>query len=126
MGPRQERGHSRSVDSGGHHQHTKFRPDERLRVECQGQGDVSVERPFVELVEDHESNAVECGIVVQLAGEDALGDHFDAGASADSGIGADAVSNALPDVLAEQGGHAVSGGARGDAPGLEHDDALVA
>lgn len=68
-------------------------------IEAQGQCQVGVEAALMEFVEDQQAHAIECRIILQAAGEDAFGDHFDTGVGADLAVQADTVANGLPDLL---------------------------
>ncbi|MDT4824390.1 hypothetical protein FQZ97_576370 [compost metagenome] len=78
----------------------------------------------MEFVEDHQADAVQRRVVLQAAGEDALGDHLDARPRADLAVQADAVADRFADLLAQLAGQPLGGGARGQPARLEHEDAL--
>lgn len=79
----------------------------------------------MELVEDHQADALERRVFLQPTGEHAFGDHFDARGRPDLAFEANAVTDGFPDPFAQLAGHPLGRGARGQAPGLEHDDALA-
>ena len=56
------------------------------------------------------------------AGEDALGDDFDAGCGTDAAVTSNAVANGLSQLFAKALGHALCGGAGSQAAWLEHKD----
>ncbi len=91
----------------------------------QGEGDVGVQVPLVELVEDHDRDAVEVGRGDELATEHALGDEADARPGARDVLEAHLVAHGAADLLAELLGDASGGHARREASGLEHDDAAA-
>ena len=98
----EERGDAGGVDGGGHHQEAQVGPQRRAGVERQGQGQVGVEVPLVELVEDHEADAGERRILLEAAGEDALGHDLDAGAGPGAALVPGAVAHGPADLLAQQ------------------------
>jgi hypothetical protein len=61
---------------------------------------------LVELVEDDDADRAQRGVVVQHAGQQALGDEAQAGVGAGGGVEADVVTDALADALAEAVGDA--------------------
>ena len=71
------------VGRGAHRQHPQIGAQRRTRVERQRKPEIGGQVSFVHLVEDHQAAPVERGIVLQTAGEDPLGDHFDARAWSD-------------------------------------------
>ena len=73
----------------------------------------------MELVEQHCADPVEPRIVLDHAGEDALGDHLDAGLRRHLGVHPHPIADRLPHPLAQGGSHAGGGGAGGQAAGLE-------
>ncbi|MCY1285500.1 hypothetical protein D9M70_344420 [compost metagenome] len=112
---------------GGRHQHDLQRrlvAQQRAAVEAEGQGQVGVQAALVEFVEDHQADPFQRRVLLQAAGEDALGDHLDARARADFRLQADAVADRLADLLAQLAGQALGGGAGGQATRLQHEDAL--
>ncbi len=76
----------------------------------------------MEFVEDDAGNIRQFGIVLQHAGEDALGHDLDAGVAADLGIEAGAVAHRSADGLIQGMGHAVGDGTGREAARLEHED----
>lgn len=79
----------------------------------------------MEFVEDHQADAVQRRIVLQAAGEDALGDHFDAGPRPDLALQADAIADGLADPLPQLGGQPLGRRARRQPARFEHEDALA-
>ena len=81
---------------------------------------------FVEFVEQDRRHALERRVVLDHAGEDAFGDHFDAGARRHLRFEADAVADGVAGRFAQLFRHEAGGGARGDAARFQHQDAAVA
>ena len=104
-----------------HHQQAQILAQQRLAVAGEGEAEIGVEAALVELVEKHRGHAVEGRIVEDHAGEDALGDHLDAGASGDAGFQPHAVADGLADRLAEHRRHARGRRPRGQPTGLQDD-----
>ena len=78
---------------------------------------------FVELVEDHRAHAVQARVVLDHPGQDAFGDHLDAGPRRDLMVKADAVADRLPDPFAALRRHESRRGTRRHPARLQHDDA---
>ncbi len=121
----QRLGDPRAVDGRGHHQDAQVFAQPLLGVAGEREAEIGIERAFVKLVEQHGGDAVEAGVVENETGEHALGDHLDAGAARDLGAEAHAIADGVADALAERLRHALGGGARGEAPRLQHQDLLV-
>jgi len=121
----EEGGHRLGIERGGHDQDVQVWPDGGADLGQQGQAQVNVDGPLVKLVEDDAADAGEERVIEQLAGEDAFGEHADAGIGREAFFEADVVA----DLLAEGGGGFIgdAGGcsACGHAAGLEHDDGGV-
>jgi hypothetical protein len=75
----------------------------------------------VELVEEDAGDPVEGRVGEDHAREHALGDDLDARPAADLGPEPHAQAHGVADLLAERSGHAVGGGAGGEAARLEQD-----
>ncbi len=67
------------VEGGGHDDEGEVGTQRGADLERQREAQIGVERALVELVEDHAADAVELGVGLQAAGEDAFGDDLDAG-----------------------------------------------
>ena len=100
----------------------RFLAQARLRVARQRKAEIGVERAFVKFVEQHRGDAVQFGIVEDLAGEDAFGDDLDARGARHFRAEADAVADGLADTLPDRPGHPLGAGAGGDPARLQHDD----
>ena len=111
-----------AVERGRHHHDPQVHAQRRLHIQRQCQAEVGGEVAFVELVEHDRADAFERGIVLDHAGEDALGDHLDPRRCRDLVVEADAVADRLADLLAALPRHEVGGGARGDAARFQHQD----
>ena len=77
--------HLGRLQRGRHGQQAEVGPQRRPGVEDEGQGQVGVEVALVELVEDHQADAGQRRVVLEPAGEDALGHHLDPGRPARPG-----------------------------------------
>ncbi|MFO1061193.1 MAG: hypothetical protein U1E53_30030 [Dongiaceae bacterium] len=93
------------------------------RLEAERQAEIALQRALMHLVEDHRRDPGEAGILLQQPGQDALGQHLDAGARADAAVEPDAVADRLAHRLAAQRRHPPGGGARRQPPRLQHQDA---
>ncbi len=78
----------------------------------------------MEFIEDQQADAFQGRVILQAPGEDAFGDHLDAGTRADLAVQADAITHGLADFLSQLAGQALGGGPGGQAPGFEHEDGL--
>ncbi len=121
-----EPGEGGAVQRGGHGQQAQFGAQGALEVQAQGEGEVGVEVALMRLVEQHRRHAVEDGVRLQAAHQQALGDHLDARALGHQPIqpGGEA-DRAARRALAQHIGHAPRGGAGGDAAGFQHQDAAA-
>jgi len=81
---------------------------------------------FVELVEQQRADAIERGIVLQHAGQDAFGDNLDPRASGHPILEADAVTHRPAHRFAELLCHEARGRACGDPARLQHQDLACA
>ncbi len=90
-------------------------------MQAQRQPEVRIETALVKFVEDHDADAVERGVVLQSARQDALRHDLDARARADPRIAAHPVANGFADLFAAQVRQPRGGGARREATRLEHE-----
>ncbi len=95
------------------------------RASTQREGQVALQMPFVELVEDHRADAAQIGIAGEASQEDALGDEADARALRGALVEAHLVAHAFAHLLAELFGDEARGQTRGDATRLEDHDLSV-
>ena len=116
------RGNPRGVERRRHDEDAEIVAQAALDVEREGEAEVTVERAFVEFVEDDEAHAGELRIGLQAAGEDAFGDHLDAGPGRDLAVEPHGVAHRAAHLLAQRLGHAPCRGARRKPARLEHDD----
>ena len=119
------RGDARGIEGGGHDEDLEIVAKPALDVERECQAEVGIERAFVEFVEDDEPGAGKLRILLEPAGEDALGDDLDPRFRRDAPLEAHGVANRSAHLLAQRLRHAVRGVARGKAAGLQHDDLLM-
>ena len=110
------------VERGGHDEEAKVGAERAFHLAGEGEAEIGVERALVELVEDHEADAVEPGIGLQAADEEAFSYHFEAGGGAGPALEAHGVTDCFSDLLAEEIGHALRRLAGGEAARLEHQD----
>ncbi len=121
-----QRGQTLAFQGGGHHQHLERRIAQQLApAQGQRQGQIGVQTAFMEFVEDHQADAVQRRIVLQPAGEDALGDHLDTGARPYPAFQADAIAHRLADAFAQFRGQALGGSASRQPARLQQQDALT-
>jgi hypothetical protein len=92
----------------------------------QRQREIGVQAALVELVEDDARDAVEEGITLQAAGQQALGDHLDACLRPGAVLEPDTVADALAQAGPVLCGEAARDGPGGHPPRLQHHQAPVA
>ncbi|MGY4264969.1 hypothetical protein ACVJF2_003539 [Bradyrhizobium sp. USDA 4519] len=114
-----------TVERCRHHEDPQVLAQAGLRVARQRQPEIGIERALVEFVEQHRGDAVELGIVEDLAREDAFGDDLDPRRARHLRAEAHAIADGLAGTLAERLRHPLRAGARGDAARLQHDDLLA-
>jgi hypothetical protein len=93
--------HAGAIERCRHHEDAQILAQAQLRVARQRQAHVGIERALVEFVEQHGGDARQFGIVENLAGEDALRHHLDAGRARDLRAEADAIADSLAGAFAE-------------------------
>ncbi len=114
-----------AVQRRRHHHDAQVLAYLRLHVQRQRQAQVGSQVAFVEFVEQQRADAVEHRVVLEHPGQDALGDHLDAGARGHLVLEADAVAHGLARRFAALPGHERGGAARGDPARLQHHDAAA-
>ncbi len=93
-------GELRRVGRRRHRQDAQVGTQRRGDVERQGEAEVGGEVALVDLVEDHRGDAGQLGIVLQPAGQHALGEHLDPRRRADPALVARLVADELADAPA--------------------------
>ena len=121
----EERRDRLGVERGRHHDRIRSSRTDSADLAKQGEGQVGVQAPLVELVEDDGADAFEERVGEELAGEDALGRDAQPGPRADPPLEADLVADLLAQRPAVLLGDPPRRGAGRDAPGLEHDERRV-
>jgi hypothetical protein len=121
-GASQQFGHRSRLDRGGHRQELEVGPQLPATVERQCQAQVGLEIAFVELIEDDDVGPGEFRVRLEPAGEDAFGDHLDAGAATRRPIVAGDISHGVPDRLTQQRRHPARRRPGRQAPRLQHQD----
>ncbi len=96
----------------------------QTRVERERQRQVGIQAALVEFVEDHQTDAFQAWVVLQTTGENAFGDHLDAGPGADLAVEANAIAHRLPDLFPQLAGQPLGRRPRRQPPRFEHQDAL--
>jgi hypothetical protein len=121
----QEQFHSRAVECRRHDQDPEVLSQMRLCIQCQGQAQVGVDAPFVEFIEDNQSDAGEVRLMLEHACENAFGNDFDPGFTADPHITADPVADGLSDPFATPGSDEVCGSLRREASWFKQNKSFV-
>ncbi|MNM67038.1 hypothetical protein D3C81_785550 [compost metagenome] len=93
-------------------------------IEAQGQGQVGIEAALVELVEDQQAHTVQGRVGLQTTGENPFGNHLDPRVRADLAVQPNAITDRLPDLLAQLAGQPLGCRPCRQAPRFEHEDAL--
>ena len=118
----EEGGDGRGVEGGRHDEEFQVGARGVLEAAKQSEREIGVEVALVELVEDDDTDAAECGVGDEAAGEDAFGDEAKAGARAFDLFEADAVADGLAGLLVEFFCDAACGHACGETARFEDDD----
>ena len=84
-----------------------------------------MQAPFVELVEDHGPDAGQGGIVLEHAGQDTLGHHFESRGRPDPGVVADTMTDEVAHPGSQLCGDPGGCGSGSDSSRLQHHDATV-
>ena len=87
----------RRVRGGRHRQQPQVGTDRACHVERQRQAEVGGQVALVDLVEDHEADAGQLRVVLQAAGQHALGDHLDPRRRPDVALVAGLVADGVAD-----------------------------
>ncbi len=121
----EERRQPLAVQRRRHHHDPQVLAQAGLHVQRQRQPEVSGQVALVELVEQDRAHAFQQRVVLQHAGEDALGDDLDAGVRPDLVLETDAITHRLADRFPQLLGHEAGGRARGHPARLQHHDAAA-
>ena len=116
----EEPGKPLAIQRRRHHHDAQVLAQAGLYIQRQRQAKVAGQVAFVEFVEQQRADAFQHRVVLQHAGEDALGDHLDPRARADLVLETDAVADGFADRFAKLPGHEAGGSARGDAAWFQH------
>ncbi len=118
--PAHQRRHRLGLERRRHDQQPQVRPQSPPHLEGQRQPEVCLQRPLVELVEDHAADAGQIRRRLKHPRQHPLGDDLDR-APRDR-LSADAVADPPPDRLAEFLRQPLGGGPRRHPPRLQHQD----
>ncbi len=118
-------GQALAIQRGRHRHDAQVLAHLALHIQRQRQTQVAGQMPFVEFVEEQRAHAFQHRVVLQHAGQDALGDHLDPRARGGLVLEADAVAHGLADRLAELARHEQRGAARGHPAWFQHHDAAA-
>jgi hypothetical protein len=118
----QEPGDRGPVQRGRHHHDAQVVAEEGAALEGERQAEVGVETALVELVEDHRADPLQRRVRLEHPGEDALGDHLDAGVRPHPRVHPHTVAGGAAGPLAQEPRHPLRGGARCEAAWLQHHD----
>jgi hypothetical protein len=115
-----------AVERRRHDQYPKVLAHQPAAMQREGQADIAVKAPLVELVEDDESDALEARIRREQSGQDALRDDLDPGGRPYPGIAANPVAHGGSDRLLEQASHPTRRGPSCQPARLQHHDTVPA
>ena len=114
-GVAQQPAYRAGVQGGGHDQELEIVAQPGHHIPTEGQGQISLQAAFVELVEDDQSHPGQLGIGLNSPGEYPFGHHLHPGGRGDLGLETDPVAHGLADLLAQLPGHE-GGGQPGRQP----------
>ncbi|MNX62926.1 hypothetical protein D3C86_939070 [compost metagenome] len=119
-------GQAFAFERGGHQEDFQrlIVTEQFAAIEAQGQRQIRVETAFVKFIEDQQAYAFERRVVLQTPGEDAFGDHFDAGVGTDLAVEPNAIAHGFADLLPQLTGQPLRRCTRGQPAGFEHQDGL--
>ena len=118
----QQAGRAGGLQGGGGEGDEEVFAQGGARVQQEREGEVGVEVPLVELVQEHACHCGQFGVPLEPAQQDARGDHFDAGGAGGGGVAAHRVADLAAHLFAEEACDAAGGGAHGDAARLGDQD----
>ncbi len=111
------------VQGGRHDQQFQIVTQPLLHIEQQRQRQIGLQAAFVELIEDHQRHALQFGVLLQHAGENAFRHHFQPGLRPAFTFGAHAVAHGLAGFLPQLLRQAIGDVFRRQPPRLQHDNA---
>src|SRR5262249_12106032 len=109
-------------ERGGHDDELEFRPHRLLDEAEHAEGEVGLDTALVELVEDHQGDIGQKGVLLQAAQENAGSDGDDACARPDLTVEANLIADVAADILTALDGHAPRGSASGETARLDEED----
>ena len=122
----QQFGDGTGVERGAHHEDAQGGPQHLAGLKGEGEAEVGLQVALVKLVEQHGPDALQGGIVLQHAREDAFRDDCNPGLVAHLRVHPHPVAHGLTGLLAHLLRHEAGGGAGRQAPRLQHEDFVVA
>ncbi len=125
-GVAQHAGHRFTIQRRGHDQHPKVGSQIIAPIEGQGEAEISLQATLVKLVKDDKSDPLERRVVLQHAGQDAFGNHFDAGVIRDASIHSHPIAHSAPNTFIQCPRHALRNSASGQPTRLQHQHAPTA
>ena len=124
-GPAEEGCDGPGGDGRRHGHHPQVGPEHFAGVEGEGQTQIGLQVPLVELVEDDHPHARQGRVGLQAAGQYPLGHDLDPSGLARAPFISRRVADRPADVLAQKSRHASGGGACRHPPGFQDDDPSV-
>jgi len=86
-----------AIDGGGHGQQPQLGPQHPSKVQAQRESQIGFKRTLMDFVQDHRRDAIQAGVGLQAANQQALGDDFDPrggrGGAVDPGAETDCASD---------------------------------
>lgn len=116
--------HRFRIERRGHHDDVEVVAGEP-RLPCQGEREVGVETPLVELVDDHRTKSGKQRIGLQARGQDPFGRHQHAGRRGEFPVEANVPARLLAQRPPTLRGDSPGEGACREPPWLQHDDGAV-
>ena len=113
-------GQGGQVEGGRHHDQPQLRVQQRPRLAQQGQGQIRLGLPFVELVEDHAVHAFQGRIGLQPPQKHPMGEHLDARGGAAAALQPHAVTHQATHGLAGLCGDPLGGTEGRDPARFQH------
>jgi hypothetical protein len=116
----QQPGERHQIQGRRHDEKAQILAQSLLTLDGEREAQVRIQAAFVKLIENDARYARQLGVRLQHAGENALRDHFDARVPAHPRVETCPVANRFAHGFAQQLSHSRSDGARGNAPGFQH------